>query len=136
MNTKIIRFGLVILMAMVLAGSAFAQEENKEAKITNGTIEGEISAIGKDYISIVYKTDPQKGIEYEMMIPFEDGVKYERVKGLKQLQVGDTISIQYQDTTEELEDGPKIERKAKVVSFVKAKVAKPEPPKPPEPGDE
>ena len=81
-------------------------------------VQGTISAIGKNYISVVYNTDTAKGVEYEMMLPFDENIKFEYKKNLKEFAVGDTIKITYEETTEGKGDKAVTKRKAAVISFI------------------
>lgn len=130
MITRIMKAGLVMVLVLGLAGTGFAQKSKQEAKVTSktGEIEGEISAMGKNYIAIVYKRE--KDTEYEMLLPMDSKkVKIERKKDLSELKIGDIVRIKYEDTTiEDSEKKQTMERKAIVISFVK-----PAPAKPPEP---
>lgn len=97
-------------------------------------IQGEISEIGKDYISIIYQRDTEKGIEYEMLFPVDESAKFEHRNSLKEFGVGDTVRIQFEDTAEEKAGAEQLKRKVKVINFVS-----PAPKKPPvaaEPGNE
>ena len=136
---KIIYIGLMGVLVLAMSGVVFGQSENEEKKITKRTaneISGEISAIGKDFIAIIYKRDEEKGTEYEMFLPIDTDTKLERKRNLTELSIGDTFKIQCEDTALEDTSGEKkMERKAKVISFVKPAVKKPEPPRPPEPGE-
>lgn len=127
------------ILFLAISAAAFAQRDDKGRKIikrASGEISGEISAIGRDFISVIYKRDEKKGAEYEVLVPIDAGTKLERKRSLSELNLGDTVNIQFEDMT--LEDAGReknMERKAKVISFVRPAVRKPEPPRPPEPGD-
>lgn len=139
MVKKIIYIGLMGILFLSISVGVFAQGEKEEKKITKRTtneVSGEISAIGKDFIAIIYKRDESKGAEYEMLVPIDTDTKLERRKSLSELNIGDTVRIQCEDITLEDASGEqKMERKAKLVSFVSPAVKKPEPPRPPEPGE-
>lgn len=145
---RITQIGLVAVLVLGFVNSGFTQvskekepeapKETKENIIKSVTkeVSGEISAIGKDYISIIYKRDEKKGTEYEMLVPIDTSTKLERKKSLSELNIGDTVKIQCEDMTLEDTSGEKkMERKAKVISFVSPAVKKPEPPRLPEPGE-
>ncbi|MBI3602454.1 MAG: hypothetical protein HY209_06130 [Candidatus Omnitrophica bacterium] len=102
------------------SGGAIATSGQKE-------IQGEVSAIGKGYISIVYERDTAKGIEYEMMLPLDENIQFQHKKSLKEFAIGDTVKVRFEDATEE--DNAKVQhlkRKARVISFVSS--AAPTPP--------
>ena len=116
-------------------------ELGKGAKIVGQAsrqIRGEIGSINNDYISIVYKRDNRKGVEYEMLLPIDKNVQLRNRQGLKDLKEGDTVVIQYEESTVEYDDADqgeeegkgktkqRLRRKAKVISFVKSAKPKPE----------
>ena len=98
-------------------------------------VQGEISAIGPDYISVIYKRDAAKGIEYEMRLPIEMGVEFEYKKNLQEFSIGDTIKATFEDTTETKLNEEKTKRKVKILSFLSPATKKPVAPTPAEPGD-
>ncbi len=101
-------------------------EEHNILRITAKSITGQVSAISKDYIAILYQTD--KNQEYEMGIYIEGIPKLERVKDLTQIQAGDTVTVEYDVATEEGEDDKEFARHiAQKIIFVKKA-----PPPPPE----
>jgi len=139
MRIKIISAVLAMGLVLPINGSLFAQGKNEDKKLimrTSNEVIGEISAMGKNFIALIYERDKEKGTEYEMLLPIDAGIKLEHKKNMSELQVGDTVTIQYEDTAfEDANMAKKMERKAQVISFVRAAVKKPEPPHPPEPGD-
>lgn len=140
----IVVLGLIISSAIpgfAAADKLSADSEKKEEVVLNksmGTITGTISAVSSDSISVAYHEDKAKGIEYEMLLLLDNAFTIENKKNLSELKVGDTVKITYEDvTSEKIENKEqKVERKAKIVSFVRSAVKKPEGPKIPEPGDE
>jgi hypothetical protein len=129
MNTQknFLRLILVAMMVLSFTGLVFAQEKGQQKGKVKTTsemkgIEGEISGMTKRSISIVYSRDNQKGIEYEMLLPFaKEGIKVEHKKNLSELAQGDTVRVSYEEVIEENEQGEKKEgRRAKVISFIRA----------------
>ena len=139
-SNKLIKCGVIlktaVILFMLIIGVAQAGEvffENTDASsvptATSGTIEGKISAISKNYIVIVYKSEKER--EYEVLLPLDSQkTKIEHKKDLSALNIGDTVSIEYEDAKEDAPEGQRMRRKAKVISFVS-----PAPPKPPEPAE-
>lgn len=140
----IVVLGLIIsstIPGFAAADKLSADSEKKEEVVLNksmGTITGTISAVSSDSISVAYHEDKAKGIEYEMLLPLDKTFNIENKKGLNELKIGDTVKITYEDVASENVNSKeqKIERKAKIVSFIRSAVKKPEGPKIPEPGDE
>lgn len=119
--------GIAAFLILSLAGMGFGQEaantdKDKEKIKTTSVIkdiEGEVTWIGKDKIAIVYKRDLEKGGEYEILLPFSDDMTVEHKKSLSEINKGDIVHVKYEEVTDEYKEGPKINFKAKVVSFVK-----------------
>jgi hypothetical protein len=124
----IIRIGLItVVLALAWAGITNAQEKEK-IKITTQMreVQGEVSGIGKDYISVAYNKDLETGTEEEIYLPFDkNDLKLEHKRSLKEIDLWDTVLVQYEETIEEGPEGKKEKRKAKVVSFVRAATKRP-----------
>ncbi len=126
----------------VLAAAAPVKDQPLETETVVTTlapreIQGEISSISQDYISVIYSRDTEDGVEYEMLVPIQKGTKLERKKRLSDLNIGDIVKIQLEDATlENVAREKKMKRQVKTISFVGPAVKKAEPPRQPEPGDE
>ncbi len=120
-NTVIVVMALMVLVSITLA---FAENEKSAAVGTKTAkeVEGPISGIGKDYISIIYQKDDNDGIDYEIMLPLSEDMAMEHKQNLANLKVGDTVRVQYEETTEQNEKGPQSSRKAQGITFVKSGV--------------
>lgn len=130
---RIIDIGIIGLLLLSISGIAFAKSEETEEKIikrTSNEVIGEVGAIGKNSISIIYGRDEKKSVEYEMLIPIDVNTRLEHKKSLSELKVGDKIKIQFEDATSEDAGREKLERMAKVISFVSPAIKKPELPEP------
>jgi len=90
---------LTILVIISFAGIVLSEEKgNKgDTKKVIKTITGEVGGIGPNFIAIVYQKDEEKGVEYEMALPLKEDVKFQFVKNLKELQVGDKVTVQYEE---------------------------------------
>ncbi len=113
---------IAVIILAVFSSIGLAKEDiakNKET-ITNKEVQGEISGIGKDYISVIYKKDEEKGVDYEILLPIEHDISLNHKQNLGELKPGDIVRIQYQETTQQTKNGPKSSRKAKIINFVKS----------------
>lgn len=120
--------GAMALFLLCLVAVGETQEGKEKIKTTTASkeVQGEVSGIGKDSISVVYMRDEKKRIEYEMLLPIEKDIRLVHKQRLDQINVGDIVRVQYEEVTEEYEEGPRSSRKAKVISFVKPAPQKPE----------
>jgi ribosomal protein S17 len=122
---KIINGGLITsLVFSFLSAEVLAQgkdEPKGKTKITTSRkeIQGEVVSISKKYIAVVYARDSKKNEEYEILLPIDEDTKVERMNSLKDLKIGDTVDITFEEENVAVEKGEgKTSRKAKVVSFV------------------
>ncbi|MDD5745729.1 MAG: hypothetical protein PHO30_00550 [Candidatus Omnitrophica bacterium] len=119
---------VMMIMAAVLLSmisSAFAENNKSVAGQTKAVkeVQGEISGIGKDYISIIYQKDDTAGVDYEIMLPMTPDMQLEHKTDLDNLKAGDVVRVQYEETTEQDDKGPKSSRKAQGITFVKSGVS-------------
>ena len=106
------------------------KKENNEGRNVIKTelkeITGQVSAISKDYVAVIYQTG--KNSENEMGIYIEGTPELERVKDLGQIQAGDTVTVEYDKVSEkDKEDNEFARHVVKKIIFVKKA-----PPPPPE----
>lgn len=90
-------------------------------------ISGELSSINNDFISILYKRDLEKGVDYEILLPLDKNVQLKYINKLKDLKEGDRISITYDEDTVELENRQESRRKAREITFIGPGKQRPEP---------
>ncbi|TBR20046.1 hypothetical protein EPO66_00335 [bacterium] len=120
---------LLILSVLVFAHMAFAQNEAKAPARMGATkvIEGEVSAITKDGVAVVYHRDTAKGTEDEVFIPLDNSVQLVHKRSISEIKTGDIVSIQYY---EQIKEGKKNEPgnkfKGTVLTFLKPAAKKPE----------
>lgn len=146
---KIIQIWVIMILALGLTSAGFAEtinEVKKEAKgdkeeITDLSvmkeIEGEVSAVDKHGIAVVYSKDLEKGVESEIYIPLEkENIKMVHKRNIEDIQVGDTVKVEYEIVTEETKEGQSSKFEARTVTFLRAAQKKPLPPEPPETEDE
>ena len=134
-----IAFGLTVPAFAAESKSANKSEKNVKAekiekkaegrnviKTEAKEITGQVSAISKDYIAVIYQTG--KNTENEMGIYIEGIPELERVKDFGQIQSGDTVTVEYAVATERDKDDNEFARHmVKKIIFVKKA-----PPPPPE----
>lgn len=91
-------------------------------------MQGEISGISKRYISLIYERNLEKGTEEEILLPLaEQAVTLEHIRDLKQLGVGDTIGVQYDEESTQYEDKSQESKiKLKIISFIRKSPPKPQ----------
>lgn len=116
-------FALVMSALMVLGAGLFAYAQDDKPKQTGKImkgISGEISAISKDFVAVVYRRDEVKGTEEEIALPVAKDVIVEHKKSITEIGVGDLVDVEFAEYTEETPEGPKSKRVAKVIRFIRA----------------
>jgi len=98
------------------------EEKNQKVKFTSSMkeIEGEVSAINKQGIAIVYKKDAEKNQDFEIYLPINKNLRLVHKQSLDQIKVGDIVNVQYEETIEEHKEGSKAIHGARVITFVRA----------------
>lgn len=100
-------------------------------------VQGEVSAITGNFISVIYKRDA-KG-EYEMAFPIDKAkILLDHVQSLDQIHRGDTVSVQYEELTQQTSKSAVVKHIAKKIFFLKGSTKPEEPPDndpTPEPGE-
>ncbi len=122
-----VRFALLVVCALWLAGVANAQEAKRDAKkpepkITSTVkeIQGEVSWIRKNSISVVYEHDLQKGSESEILLPMDPAtVRIVHKRSLKDISSGDIVRVQYIEELYDYGDRQETKLKARSIRFVK-----------------
>lgn len=118
---------IMALGAFIMCAICRADEEKRSKLIrkVSNEVEGEVSAVSKDHIAVVYNRDIAKGIEYEMSFPIDSKVVFEHKKNLREISVGDRVRISFDEETIQ-EEGKEFNRRApKKLSFVSPAVKKP-----------
>ena len=130
LSLKIIFMLLAGLFILSLNSAAIAEEakqEEKKVKVEKvmKSTEGEISGLSNNFIAVLYGQDEKTS--YEMALNIGKDVKIEHKKSLKDIGVGDTVSVTYEETIETKEgEKPRVmSRVVKTIKFIRA--AKPMP---------
>lgn len=132
-------FMVMLIMSIGLCAAAITPAQEQETKKAGRAIKGvsgEVSGIGKDFISVVYHRDEEVGIEKEIMFPISKTIIVEHKQNISQISLGDLVDIEFQEVTEESQNGIKTKLEAKVIRFVRSAQKKPQTFKRPEPGED
>lgn len=133
MRARIFKSGLIILALLGLSLSATCLEgadkgtEKGQVKreVITKEVAGEVGGIGNNFIAIDYGQTAKESLE--IAIPMNKNTRGSH-KNLKEIQVGDIVSVTYEETIETKEGGnPRVvKRLAKVVEFRQAARVTPE----------
>ncbi len=118
MASKIVRLSVVFLL---MATIAFAEEkiEQKE-EISSKEATGTISGLGSNFIAIETGLDTESKAARESAFNLDKNVRVVHKKSLKELNIGDTVKIDYQEKVKTRDDGRKLRSTlVKMITFLK-----------------
>ena len=104
---------ILIILSLLISIPALAQKAGRKINI----ISGEVSAVSKDFIAVVYRSDEAKGSAEEIALPVAKDVVVEHKQSLSQIGAGDMVDVEYEEYTEETPEGPRSKRVAVAVRF-------------------
>jgi hypothetical protein len=119
-------FGIMVLYLTFfgLISISYGADEEPEIMTETKTISGVVGGISPKVISISLQSE-EKGVEYEQALRIGDEVKLVRIDDYKSIAPGDTVSVEYAESTQEYEetqaDGS-VETKTKIVDRVATKI--------------
>jgi hypothetical protein len=129
MKNKVMKLAGVfaLIFCLLTLQESLSQEPKQKARQTSTMqeLQGEITWVKKDKIAIVYRTDETGKVDSEILLPVDKDVKLVHIKSTEQLSVGDVVSIQFEEATDETLEGPKTTRKVKAMIFVRFGAKKP-----------
>lgn len=128
----------VVIFVVGLAASAVAAQDKKEKQDkasqdkanleATQEIEGEVSAVDKHGIAIVYNRDAVRGSESEIYIPLvKENIRIIHKRKIEEIQVGDIVKVEYETVTDEQKHSG---FNVKTITFLKPAQNKPLPPEP------
>ena len=119
--------GLGALAALALLTPAAQAETTSgahepEETVGYHTVTGLVSGLGPQFIAVEYERHAEKGEAFEMALPVDDAAKLERVKKLRELQLGDTVEVEYRETSiqDEQGDSTTVKRVATKIALVRS----------------
>ena len=109
--------GLIIL----LSGAVLAQEnQEKNIEVAQKEATGVIGSLSANFIAIETGVDSQAGAATEAAFDLSKNVRIEHKNSLKDLKVGDTVTVGYEETIETRDDGRKMRKTSvKTITFLK-----------------
>jgi len=129
MRKKIMRIGLAAALVFIFMGAGLAKEEKSKGQRTSvmKELQGEVTWISKtgDRIAIVFSRDEAKRSEQEILLPVDKNIVLHHKASIGDINTGDTVSIQYEEVTEETPNGVNSKRTAKAIYFIRAAEKKP-----------
>ena len=87
----------LIVLSLLITIPAWAQKAGRKLNV----ISGEVSAVSKDFIAVVYRSDKAKGSEEEIALPVANDAVVEHKQSLSQIGIGDMVDVEYEEYIEE-----------------------------------
>jgi hypothetical protein len=109
--SRIILSGILITGLCGAFGIGYAAEkENSDIikEVATKKMTGEVQGISKNFISILYSQDEKTS--YEMAFDVDKDVKIENKKDLKQINIGNIVTVSYEETTEKPKDDKDVKK--------------------------
>ena len=125
-SLTVIILGLVLFYLAAALEAGERDEEGIETVVVK-EVSGEVYALNRNRITLIYSRDEEKGVEYEILLPFDKDVELVHKRSLDEIKIGDTVGVKYEETTIEYKDKKSFRRKAKEIRFIKAAPREEEP---------
>lgn len=113
-----------VFMGIVVSGFGLVcagQSPVFAASSSMKSVSGEVMGVLNDNISVMYYEDENAGVEKEVLFQVEDTVQFIGRKSLKELSVGDTVLVTYEEIVSADEQGQTtVDRKVQSIKFLKA----------------
>jgi len=124
-KNQILNIAIIIGLIMLLSAPLLAQEaqENKKKNIevTMKEATGVISALSANFIAVETGIDPSTGIPREEAFNLDKNVRVLHKNSLKEIKVGDTVTVGYEETIETTDTGRRIRSTSvKTITFLKS----------------
>ncbi|MCM8801383.1 MAG: hypothetical protein NC912_05195 [Candidatus Omnitrophica bacterium] len=117
MSKKLI-LGIIIFLTFNIINIGKAQEETKII-VLQKTVNGEVGGIGPNFIAVTYEVD--ENAAYEIAFDLDKEVRFRNKKGLNEINLGDMVSVRYEETIEEGKQTRRVlKRKVKEIVFLKS----------------
>jgi hypothetical protein len=123
MLTKITRIvtALFLLLSVCIAATALAQEKTANKETVRKEVTGVVSGLSSNFMAVTYGGDDPSQGAYEMAFTIDKKIRVEHKNKLSDIKFGDTVTVKYDEITEELDNGRKIRTfVAQAVMFLKA----------------
>ena len=88
---------IIFLVGLItIWGVCYSQEQEEATTVIQKEVRGIVSAVSSHFITIVYKQDTQRHIEYEIDLPIDKDVKLRHKKRLSEILLFMSLdSLQY-----------------------------------------
>ncbi len=122
-SPAVIAFLFLIFLIITVTVQNAAADPTVQVK----EIQGTVNTVTSNFIAVTYNSDPKAGTEDEIAFPIDDIVLFSNKKKLKEFNVGDTVRITFEESTDEhdetkpdgkVEHVKKVDSKPKKIQFV------------------
>ncbi len=121
MISKIAKITVTAVIFLSFTCLLSAQEAKTEKKIETREkeVSGKITSLSSNFLAVESGIDQNEGAALESAFNLDKNVRVIHKKNLKELNIGDTVSVGYEETIETMEDGRKMRKSAvKTITFL------------------
>ena len=97
---------MVSIFIPILIPVVAEEKVKSDEKIQSKQVTGELVAVSKQGISVEYSSTPQES--YEIFLPITHQTRLKQMKTFSDLQVGDKVMVDYEQTYQENKKGERI----------------------------
>ncbi|GEM_PF-4930091 len=128
MGKRSVTLIMCLLFSLCASGASYSQKSAgagseasaEKAKSRIWGVSGEVSAINKNFIAVVYRKDRERHSEEEIGLTIPKDVNIQNKNSLDDIQAGDIVEVQYEELSEKAVAGTTTKRVARVIRFVRA----------------
>ena len=121
MISKIAKIAVTAVIFLSLTCLLSAQEAKTEKKfeVRLKEVSGKITSLSPNFLAVETGIDQKEGAALESAFNLGKDVRIVHKKNLKELNIGDTVSVGYEETVETMEDGRKMRKSSvKTITFL------------------
>lgn len=129
MGTRGWMIGAAVGLALCVAGGISESAASEESVVVMKELTGKISAVAPGFLNVIYKSESERGVDYEMPLRVDEKVEFRLKRGLDEFAFGDMVKVAYAEVQQLAErstaDGKTesymrvVSRTATVVTFIK-----------------
>ncbi|MDD5730520.1 MAG: hypothetical protein PHN57_05280 [Candidatus Omnitrophica bacterium] len=122
MVSKTARIIFVMFLSLAFFASARAQDKKENnVSVLSKEITGVVSGLSSNFIAVTLTVESESVPATEFAFNIDKKIRVVHKKNLSEIKFGDTVKINYDETTKTLDDGRKIVKNtAKMITFLKA----------------
>lgn len=119
-KTLIAATALLLTISHTVSAQEAQQGQEPKAAVSMKQITGTVSGLSARHLSVLYSSDPERGASLEAAFNLDKDVRVIHKQSLKEIAVGDTVSVAYEETVTRTAEGKSMRStKVKSITFLK-----------------